>query len=508
MFGNCVSIKGRNINRDDITGYDPTKTDKSMAVIEDAYVIDRTIKDVNHGYLADYNYAFVGDISKWSLFVNIETQRITKITLTYDENDIPTSYNKMGVREDMNGLVTYRTNNTEIVIYARKHRPIYTRQSMNEMFGYHMPNIDEFVNFYYLDTRKTILANCTFEKWHAGPIDIGKFNWHRLQHAGRMFACDDLVGWNFDGADFSTLYYADYMFSPRSMDYDVLNEAGIDLSKTKWSNTLVNAYCMFESRCRTKKILLPESFSIENVWQGYEMFQDCQEIEELDLSMFKSTKVHVLHLMFNRCYKLKTIYMSKNFGVSNIQYNNDMFNDCTSLVGGNGTRYADKILEDPSNAKGVSYAYIDWGPRSERPGYFTYKSYLLDGNWYQSTYPKTNIEEVVILKYGDATPSTVDAEWDIPNSRGLKGYRVGNKAYISAPKDIDIYTAKDASGLFSGFTNLEKITSFENVNTISTNNMSRMFEGCQNLATVSLAQMDTTNATNMSDMFNGCQSLE
>ena len=508
MFGNCVSIKGRNINRDDITGYDPTKTDKSMAVIEDAYVIDRTIKDVNHGYLADYNYAFVGDISKWSLFVNIETQRITKITLTYDENDIPTSYNKMGVREDMNGLVTYRTNNTEIVIYARKHRPIYTRQSMNEMFGYHMPNIDEFVNFYYLNTRKTILANCTFEKWHAGPIDIGKFNWHRLQHAGRMFACGDLVGWNFDGADFSTLYYADYMFSPRSMDYDVLNEAGIDLSKTKWSNTLVNAYCMFESRCRTKKILLPESFSIENVWQGYEMFQDCQEIEELDLSMFKSTKVHVLHLMFNRCYKLKTIYMSKNFGVSNIQYNNNMFNDCTSLVGGNGTRYADKILEDPSNAKGVSYAYIDWGPRSERPGYFTYKSYLLDGNWYQGTYPKTNIEEVVILKYGDATPSTVDAEWDIPNSRGLKGYRVGNKAYISAPKDIDIYTAKNATGLFSGFTNLEKITNFENVNTISTNNMSRMFEGCQNLATVSLAQMDTTNATNMSDMFNGCQSLE
>ena len=505
MFGNCVSIFGRNINRDDITGFDPTKTDKSMAIIEDAYVIVTEVEGVNHGYLANYNYAYSGDIKNWAAFVNLDCREITKITLTYDENDIPTTYDKMGVREDMNGLVTYRINNTELVIYAKKRRPIYTRQSCDYLFGIQAPKLVEFNGLEYLDTKLTLLARWMFEYWKGGPVNIGRFNWHRLRNAERMFYLDDLRGWNFDGADFSSVRYADYMFCPQIND--VPNDA-IDLSKTKWSNSLVNAYCMFEDRKNTKKILLPESFSFENLWQGYEMFQDCQELEEIDLSMLKSTKVSILHLMFNRCYKLKTIYMSKDFGVSNMQYNTDMFNDCTSLVGGNGTRYADKILEDPSNAKGVSYAYIDWGPRSERPGYFTYKSYLLDGNWYQGTYPKTNIEEVVILKYGDATPSTVDAEWDIPNSRGLKGYRVGNKAYISAPKDIDIYTAKDASGLFSGFTNLEKITNFENVNTISTNNMSRMVEGCQNLATVSLAQMDTTNATNMSDMFNGCQSLE
>lgn len=505
MFGNCVSIFGRNINRDDITGFDPTKTDKSMAVIEDAYVIVTEVEGVNHGYLANYNYAYSGDINNWAAFVNLDCREITKITLTYDENDIPTTYDKVGVREDMNGLVTYRINNTELVIYAKKRRPIYTRQSCDYLFGIRAPKLVEFNGLEYLDTRLTLLARWMFEHWKGGPVNIGRFNWHRLRNAERMFCCDDLRGWNFDGADFSSVRYADYMFCPR-ID-DVANDA-IDLSKTKWSNSLVNAYCMFEDRRKTKKILFPESFSFENLWQGYEMFQDCQEIEEIDFSMLKSTKVSILHLMFNRCYKLKTIYMSKDFGVSNIQYNTDMFNDCTSLVGGNGTRYADKILEDPTHAKGVEYAYLDWGPRSERPGYFTYKSYLLDANWYQDTYSKTNIEEVVILKYGDATPSTVDSEWDIPNSRGLKGYRVGNVAYISAPKDIDICTAKDASGLFSGFTNLEKINNFENVTTIYTNNMSHMFDGCVNLATVNVAKVDTTNVTDLSYMFNGCSGLE
>ena len=69
--------------------------------------------------------------------------------------------------------------------------------------------------------------------------------------------------------------------------------------------------------------------------------------------------------MFCECRALKTIYANSNFSTTSLTSSTGMFSNCTSLVGGNGTRYS-------ASYTGVSYAKID---KSGTKGYFTQGTY-------------------------------------------------------------------------------------------------------------------------------------
>ena len=64
------------------------------------------------------------------------------------------------------------------------------------------------------------------------------------------------------------------------------------------------------------------------------------------------------------CKNLTTIYASDSFVTTNISEGVRMFDNCTSLVGGNGTAYSDDHID-------YTYALID---TPEAPGYFTHIS--------------------------------------------------------------------------------------------------------------------------------------
>ena len=71
--------------------------------------------------------------------------------------------------------------------------------------------------------------------------------------------------------------------------------------------------------------------------------------------------------MFDGCTGLTTIYVGDEWSTVTIRsyWGQDMFTNCTSLVGGAGTRW-DEIHTD------YTYARIDGG--SDNPGYFTAKA--------------------------------------------------------------------------------------------------------------------------------------
>lgn len=71
--------------------------------------------------------------------------------------------------------------------------------------------------------------------------------------------------------------------------------------------------------------------------------------------------------MFGGCVKLKTVYVSDKWDNTKIIKNRnsfEMFELCTSLVGGQGTKYNVNHTDN-------TYAKIDGG--SSAPGYMTYK---------------------------------------------------------------------------------------------------------------------------------------
>jgi surface protein len=97
----------------------------------------------------------------------------------------------------------------------------------------------------------------------------------------------------------------------------------------------------------------------------YETFKRCSSLTELDLSSFDTKNVETIAAMLYECHNLKTVYVSDLWdlqGVTNLTSNN-MFLNCTSLVGEEGTAY------DASNIS-PTYARIDGGVNA--PGYFTH----------------------------------------------------------------------------------------------------------------------------------------
>jgi surface protein len=92
----------------------------------------------------------------------------------------------------------------------------------------------------------------------------------------------------------------------------------------------------------------------------YSVFQGCAALQTLDLSNFNTANVTSMERMFRDCVALQTIYggdWTKMAGLISPQ----MFTNCTSLVGGNGTAYSSAHVN-------AEYARID---RAGTPGYFT-----------------------------------------------------------------------------------------------------------------------------------------
>ncbi len=96
------------------------------------------------------------------------------------------------------------------------------------------------------------------------------------------------------------------------------------------------------------------------------MFHACTGLTSLDLSSFNTSQVTVMTNMFYNCTNLRTIYAGSGWSTAGVAWTSsiDMFWNCTSLVGGQGTTY------DASHVD-KAYAHIDGG--TSNPGYFTDK---------------------------------------------------------------------------------------------------------------------------------------
>ena len=105
-------------------------------------------------------------------------------------------------------------------------------------------------------------------------------------------------------------------------------------------------------------------FNTSKVNSMYNMLGYCQSLTSLDLSSFNTSQVISMSSMFDHCANLQTIYVGDGWNTAAVTISQDMFKDCTSLVGGQGTTY-------DANHIDKTYAHIDGG--TSNPGYFSEK---------------------------------------------------------------------------------------------------------------------------------------
>lgn len=101
------------------------------------------------------------------------------------------------------------------------------------------------------------------------------------------------------------------------------------------------------------------------------MFNNCSSLTSLDLSKFDTSKVTDMNTMFCGCSSLKTINVGDGWTTENVTNSSSMFSNCTSLVGGEGTKYNSSYTDK-------TYARVDGGSGS--PGYLTASFILGDAD--------------------------------------------------------------------------------------------------------------------------------
>jgi surface protein len=142
------------------------------------------------------------------------------------------------------------------------------------------------------------------------------------------------------------------------------------------------------------------------------MFGSCTKLTSLDLSSFNTSKVIYMSYMFNGCTNLRTIYVGNGWSTAAVTNSTNMFNYCTSLVGGQGTTY-------DANHIDAAYARIDGG--TSNPGYFTAKSAFLRGDVDGDTHVDINdVTKLIGVVLGNTTTgyNAAAADCDVAGGSG------------------------------------------------------------------------------------------
>ena len=190
-------------------------------------------------------------------------------------------------------------------------------------------------------------------------IDLSKLNTEKVTTMRGMFdGCSSLTSIDVGGFKTSNVTDIDGMF------YKCGNLKKIDLTSFDTRN-VKHMGSLFE-KCTNLTDVNIGHFITPNLSTMHYMFLDCSSLTTIDLSSFNTSQVEYMYNMFSRCSNLKTIYVGKGWSMQKVVNSTRMFENCTSLVGGKGTKYSSSHTDG-------AYAHVDEG--TANPGYFTAPTY-------------------------------------------------------------------------------------------------------------------------------------
>lgn len=156
-------------------------------------------------------------------------------------------------------------------------------------------------------------------------LDLSNFDTSNVTNMSSMFSgCSSLISLDLSNFDTSQVTNMRWMFSKCS------KLASLDLSNFDTSK-ITNMEAMFYN-CSGLTSLNLSNFDTSSVITMDHMLYCCSSITSLDLSKFNTSQVTHMPYMFAVCKKLTTIYVSDKWNVNSVNYSDDMFNGCRSLL--------------------------------------------------------------------------------------------------------------------------------------------------------------------------------
>ena len=197
-----------------------------------------------------------------------------------------------------------------------------------------------------------------------------------------------------------------------------------------------------------------------NVTSFASAFENCNNLEIVDLTALDTSKVTSMTWMFYGCNLLSEIDLS-SFDTSNVTNMSNMFLGCKNLTE-------------------INVNYFDTSKVTTMAGMFSECSSLT--NIDVSGFNTKNVKNMGSMFRGCSNLKFID----------VSNFDTTSLTYIG--------------GMFNICTNLEEIK-LGNFNIENVTGMEYMFYGCTNLKKLNLVSFDTANITNMSYMFAACKNL-
>ena len=220
--------------------------------------------------------------------------------------------------------------------------------NMSNMFGYSQATT---LNLSSFDTSNVTNMRDMFSSSKAATLDLSSFDTSKVINMSNMFYRSPATTLDLSNFDTSNVTNMSSMFY-------VSQATTLDLSSFNTSKVTDMSWMFSDSQATTLNL---SNFNTSNVTNMKKMFY-ASVATTLDLSSFDTSNATNMSYMFDLSFELKTIYVSNKFTTDKVKNSTEMFNGCTSLIGGSGTKYN-------SSYKDKTYARIDGG--TSNPGYFT-----------------------------------------------------------------------------------------------------------------------------------------
>jgi predicted ribosomally synthesized peptide with SipW-like signal peptide len=254
-----------------------------------------------------------------------------------------------------------------------------------DVSGWNVSNVTDMTYMFYNDKA---LNTLNVSKWNVSAVKKMRSTFHNCSSLGAL----DVSGWDVSSVtDIRNIFENCCKIKTLAVDQwaDSLKGRTVEVTAAFYKcNALVTAdisnWNIIVSGAMTNmlrgcsKLTTPLNFSgwdVSAVTKMDGVFMGCNSLTELDLGSWNTKKVIDCEQMFQDCSNLKTISVGENWDMSQVEEvpkngdqeklsSDNMFLNCTALVGGKGTAY-------DANKTNKEYAIIDG--TGGKLGYLTYK---------------------------------------------------------------------------------------------------------------------------------------
>ncbi len=224
------------------------------------------------------------------------------------------------------GWMEIKSNATKVVFESnfQNVKPTRTRDWFKQFI-----NLGEIIGINYLNTEQVTDMGFMFDTCVSlETLDLSSFNTQSVQYMMFMFSgCGSL----------------------ETLDLSSFNTQNVEYMNSMFLN------------CGSLRTLDLSNFNTQNVEYMNSMFSYCGGLKTLDLSDFNTQNVKDMAEMFNNCGNLRHIYIGQGWSVDDVEYSEEMFNECTSIEGQYGTTY-DESATDNTYAHAGEGGYMRMHP--------------------------------------------------------------------------------------------------------------------------------------------------